>query len=462
MRSGIGPGGITGSTSGGAVTSVATRTGDVVLTEADIASLVADLAAKLVKASNLSDLANAGTARTNLGLGTAAVSATTDFLQTTNNLSDVTAATARTNLGLGTAATTAATAYAPSTGIAESAVTDLTTDLAAKAPLSSPALTGTPTVPTATPATNTTQAASTAYADAIAALKANIASPTLTGTPAAPTAAQGTNTTQIATTAMVHSEAVLLAPLASPTFTGTVTLPNSTVTNAQLAGSITAAKISASLDQFTAPAADVSANSHKITSLTSGSAPTDATAFGQNQIAYDLAQRGILAQNFAPTSSSTAIAVSQSLYVMKIWLPYTISVTSILVGITTAGATLTSGQNIATLYAQDGTKKGDTADQSAVWTTGNGYVMAVSGGPYTMTGGAGAYCWVSILSNGTTPATFASGGNRVVVNLASTGELTGANMIIARNGTTVTASPSPLVPGSNVVTGSQSIWIGLA
>ncbi|MCB9026870.1 MAG: hypothetical protein H6625_11165 [Bdellovibrionaceae bacterium] len=44
-------------------------------------------------------------ARTSLGLGTAATSASGDFLQVTNNLSDIgSAATARTNLGLGTAA----------------------------------------------------------------------------------------------------------------------------------------------------------------------------------------------------------------------------------------------------------------------------------------------------------------------------------------------------------------------
>ena len=58
------------------------------------------------KSSNLSDLASASTARTNLGLGTAAVQAVSAFLQPSNNLSELTLpATARTNLGLGTAAT---------------------------------------------------------------------------------------------------------------------------------------------------------------------------------------------------------------------------------------------------------------------------------------------------------------------------------------------------------------------
>lgn len=55
-------------------------------------------------ANNLADLGSASTARTSLGLGTAATQAASAFLQTSNNLSDVTASTARTNLGLGTAA----------------------------------------------------------------------------------------------------------------------------------------------------------------------------------------------------------------------------------------------------------------------------------------------------------------------------------------------------------------------
>ena len=101
----------------------------------------------------------------------------------------------------------------------------------AKAPLASPALTGTPTVPTAAAGTNTTQAASTAFVttavnnakitvdsalsgtstnpvqnkviNTALAAKAPLASPALTGTPTVPTAAAGTNTTQAASTAFV-------------------------------------------------------------------------------------------------------------------------------------------------------------------------------------------------------------------------------------------------------------------
>lgn len=73
----------------------------------------------------------------------------------------------------------------------------------ARAALASPAFTGTPTVPTASGGTNTTQAASTAFVQSEISTKAPLASPALTGTPTAPTAAAGTQTTQLATTAFV-------------------------------------------------------------------------------------------------------------------------------------------------------------------------------------------------------------------------------------------------------------------
>jgi hypothetical protein len=78
--------------------------------------------------------------------------------------------------------------------------------IADKADKVSPALTGTPTAPTATSGTNTTQVATTAFVRSELETLAAKASPALTGTPTAPTAAAGTNTTQVATTAFVRGE----------------------------------------------------------------------------------------------------------------------------------------------------------------------------------------------------------------------------------------------------------------
>ena len=66
-----------------------------------------------------------------------------------------------------------------------------------KADINSPALTGTPTAPTASSETSTTQLATTAF------VQAQKVSPEFTGTPIAPTASEGTDTTQIATTEFV-------------------------------------------------------------------------------------------------------------------------------------------------------------------------------------------------------------------------------------------------------------------
>jgi len=131
------------------------------------------------------------------------------------------------------------------------------------APINSPALTGTPTAPTATAGTNTQQLATTAFvtaavsagtagvasfngrtgtvtlqaADVTGVGGALLASPVFTGTPAGPTAANGTNSSQLATTQYV---------------------------------------LSTRIDQLVAPAADVSWNSHKLINLLDPTGPQDA------------------------------------------------------------------------------------------------------------------------------------------------------------------------------------------
>lgn len=76
-------------------------------------------------------------------------------------------------------------------------------DVALKAPLESPALTGTPTAPTATGGTNNTQIATTGFVASAVAPLAPKESPAFTGAPTVPTAALGTNSTQAASTAFV-------------------------------------------------------------------------------------------------------------------------------------------------------------------------------------------------------------------------------------------------------------------
>jgi hypothetical protein len=111
--------------------------------------------------------------------------------------------------------------------IAQSKISGLTSDLALKAPLASPTLTGTPLAPTATAGTNTTQIATTAFVGtAVANLVAS--APSTLDTLNELATALG-NDASFSTT--VTTSIATKAPIASPTFTGTATIPTLTLTN---------------------------------------------------------------------------------------------------------------------------------------------------------------------------------------------------------------------------------------
>lgn len=239
----VAPGGASGGGGGGgAVSSVFTRTGDVVAATGDytVAQVTgaAPLASPALTGTPTAPTAAPGTNTTQLAttafvasLAGALVTGVSSVFGRTGAVvkaagdyavADVTgAAPLASPTFTGTPAAPTAVAGTNTTQLATTAFVTTADNL--KAPLASPALTGTPTAPTATAGTNTTQLATTAFVTAADNLKANLASPTFTGTPAAPTPATADSSTTLATTAFVKAQAY--APLASPALTGTPTVP---------------------------------------------------------------------------------------------------------------------------------------------------------------------------------------------------------------------------------------------
>ena len=119
-----------------------------------------------------------------------------------------------------------------SIGYLDGVTSNVQTQINSKAPLSSPALTGTPTAPTATVDNSTTQIATTAYV--MGQGYAKIASPSFTGSVSLPLTTSIGNVTSTelgyvdGVTSSIQTQINTKAPSASPTFTGTVVLPATT------------------------------------------------------------------------------------------------------------------------------------------------------------------------------------------------------------------------------------------
>jgi Pectate lyase superfamily protein len=244
------------------VQSVAGRTGIVVLVESDITNLTFDLSAKAPLASPTFTGSPLSTTPTALDNSTRV------------------ATTAYTDSAVGVETIRAETAETTNASAISTEVTRATTAELALAPKASPTFTGIPVTPTAAALTNTTQIASTAYADSAVSVEktraqgaestlttsvtnetnratnaesllAPLASPHLTSVPTAPTATALTNNTQIATTA--YTDAAVAARVVVTSFnsrTGAVSPASADYTAAQVTNA--ADKSSGSTQTFTA------------------------------------------------------------------------------------------------------------------------------------------------------------------------------------------------------------------
>jgi hypothetical protein len=156
-------------------------------------------------------------------------------------------------------------------------------------------------------------------------------------------------------------------------------------------------------------------------------------------------------------ANGQSTATAGQLLMARVALLSTTTINNIVVGIQTAGATLTAGQNLVGLYNDSGSLVGQSADQSGNWTSAGRKVMALTS-PYNAP--AGVY-HVALLANGTTPPQFVrSIGSSALPDFANMG-LSPAAALWATGGTGLTALPSNVTMSARTQN-AMCFWVGLS
>lgn len=168
---------------------------------------------------------------------------------------------------------------------------------------------------------------------------------------------------------------------------------------------------------------------------------------------------GLLAWNYDIGLAGNAAAPSNNVVnLIRINIRQAISVTNVILGVTTAGVGLTSGQNFAGIYNSSGTLIGTTADQSGNWNSAGLKTMALTGGPFALA--AGTFIWVAVVTNFATSGPLFPRSCSLNQNIPNAG-FTVSTARWATNGTATTALANSITPSSNVLAG-VGFWAALS
>jgi hypothetical protein len=139
------------------------------------------------------------------------------------------------------------------------------------------------------------------------------------------------------------------------------------------------------------------------------------------------------------------------LYLVRLHIP-ACTITNIVMGVSTAGVSLTAGQNFGVLYDASRTLLAITADQSTAWTTTGMKNMALAS---AQTVAAGDY-YVGFWGQGTTMPQFLRGATQFLVN----GNMTAATarFVASSSGLTTTAPATASTGAAN----SNAWWVAVS
>jgi len=198
---------------------------------------------------------------------------------------------------------------------------------------------------------------------------------------------------------------------------------------------------------------------------TIAAAATRTGLYGNNQISsFRAVDYGWLTWTYDLIVLTGAFALNPGeLYLLKVPVPTTMTVSNVVLLFGTSGSALTSGQNFAGLYDTSGTRLAVSADQTTAFgTAGTGPLTIAMTTPITVAGGPGVYLYAAVLGNGSNAATmptmyrFSSSSDTRIVN---------AGLTVATSRVMAFASQTSL-PSSLTLSSALSInlspWVALS
>lgn len=165
---------------------------------------------------------------------------------------------------------------------------------------------------------------------------------------------------------------------------------------------------------------------------------------------------GFISWSYDPSFAGTVLIVQTAgrLNVVRLKLAQPALVTSIRMLMSTAGATLTAGQNFAMLFDESGNRVGVTADLSAQWAGATGELDMPLTAPVQVNG---PFCHVGWYANGSTLPTFRLANFSTVAN--GNAGLATASSRYGQGQTGLTSTPPATIGAINGA--NFPWWVGL-
>lgn len=166
----------------------------------------------------------------------------------------------------------------------------------------------------------------------------------------------------------------------------------------------------------------------------------------------------LVAWTYDPSHAVNAIELTGgTVYLAKLHITRTVSVTKLYWWMSVAGATVTAGQNFGGLYDSAGTRL-VTADADATVTATAGLqTLTIASTALT----AGTFVWGALVFNATTKPTVQYASGATGAGTAVNAGLTAATLRHATAGTSQTSLPASITPASNTASLLAGPWMAV-